>query len=397
MPNLYLTVLLCANAWFLFVALANVAYFRRSTSRPRVTHGPFVSVIVPARDEAGPVDRCLQSLSRQDYDGFEVIVVDDQSSDATAEIVDAHAAHDPRVRLVSGVPLPDGWMGKTHALAQGAAVARGEILLLTDADTVHTPESISWAVTNMEDHRADIVSGYLKQTYGSLGESVIVPTMYAMMLLLPLFLLPRVRSARVAFAIGQYVVVRRTALDAIGGFESIKGSLVDDMSMAVRMKQNGFRNVFLDARQAAGCRLYTGYREAFRGIERSVYSALGGNPFGAMAVMAVVVGLIVWPAVWLLGSYLRFEMPPAAVAASVALFAVQWALVTWDRDIPVVALPLYPLVFLNLAVILAASMVTTGFGHGVDWKGRTVRSSIPEGAAAAAELADAAARSGKET
>ena len=396
MPDLYLIALLCANAYFLLTALANVVYFRLATKPPRVTGGPLVSVIVPARNEEGSIARCLESLSAQEYADFEVIVVDDDSSDATAEIVAGYAANDPRVRLVRGVPLPDGWMGKTHALCEGAAVARGEILLLADADAVHTPRSVSWAVTNLQDHHADILSGYLRQDYGSFGERLVVPTMYAMMLLVPLFLVPRVRSSRIAFAIGQYVVLRRSALDAVGGFESIKGSVVDDMAMAIRMKESGYRNVFLDARQAARCRLYGGYPSAFHGISRSIYSALGGNPFGALAVSVVIVGIIVAPAFWVLSSNVGLAMPPTAVTGAMVLFALQWALVTWDRDIPLTAFLLYPLVFLDLVVILDTSMVRTGFGRGVDWKGRRVHATIDAAAAAAARLADAAGRAGRD-
>jgi chlorobactene glucosyltransferase len=237
----------------------------------------FVSVIVPARDEEDSIEPCLASLLAQDYLDYEVIVVDDESSDRTSSIVARMSAHDTRLRLVRGTPLPDGWLGKPHALAQGVEASRGDVLVLTDADTVHSPDSISWAVTNLVDHRADVVSGYLAQDFGTWGEKLIVPTMYAMMMLLPLALLPRAKSPQLAFAIGQYVAVRREALDAVGGYESIKSSIVDDMAMAARMKAFGFRNVFVDAKEVAHCRLYSGYRDAFHGTKRSFYAAVGGT------------------------------------------------------------------------------------------------------------------------
>jgi len=395
MSDFAVFALLVLNAYFLFAALANVIYLRWATQPARITSGPLVSVIVPARNEEHSIARCLESLLAQTYTRYEVIVVDDESSDTTAGIVAAIAAHEPRLRLVSGTPLPDGWLGKTHALAQGAAVARGEILLLTDADTLHAPTSVSWAVTNLTDHRADMLSGYLDQAYGTFGERVVVPTMYAMMLLVPLFLLPRTRSPRLAFAIGQYVVMRRSALDCVGGFEMIRDSLVDDMSMAIRMKASGYRNVFLDAKKAARCRLYSGYGNAFRGISRSIYSALGANPLSAVAVAAVVLGAIVGPALFVLDASLHSQLAPGPVTLAASLFAVAWALVTWDRDVPFTGYLLYPFVFADLVVILGASMARTGFGRGVDWKGRTVRSSMALSAAEAARLADAAPRPSK--
>lgn len=393
--DIYMVVLVAVSAYFLVVAVSNVVFLRRATAKPRIRSGPFVSVIVPARNEERAIARCLGSLLAQDYADYEVIVVDDQSGDATARLVADIGSRDRRVRLVTGAPLTAGWLGKPHALAQGVAVARGEILVLTDADTVHKPGSVSWAVTNLADHDADIVSGYLDQEYGSFGERLIVPTMYAAMLLVPLSLVPRTKSPGLAFAIGQYVVLRRSALDGIGGFESIRDSIVDDMSMAIRMKSLGYRNVFLDANDAARCRLYTGYREAFGGIVRSIYSAVGGRPMPAIAMSAIVLGLIVWPALWLLGSLAGLDAPPAAVALAVGLFAAQWGIVSWDRRVPLTAFVLYPAVFANLIAILNVSMVLTGFGPGVAWKGRTIRTPDNPGAARAARLADAADRSGK--
>jgi len=391
-----LSALVAINGYFLVTVLLNIAYFRRATKAARITSGPLVSVIVPARNEEAAIARCVKSLLAQEYADYEVIVVDDQSTDGTAQIVSELAAHDARLRLVSGAPLPDGWLGKPHALSQGAAVARGEILILTDADTSHGPKSVSWAVTNLQDHHADMLSGYLDQEYGSLGETVIVPTMYAAMLLVPFYLLLRSKSPQLAFAIGQYVAIRRDALEGVGGYDAIKGSLVDDMSMAKLVKASGYREVFLDANEAASCRLYSGYRDAFAGIMRSVYSALGGHPLPVAIVSALVLGVIVAPSAVVLASYATLQLPVGLLAIAVALFAAQWALVVYDRDVPFLAFVFYPLVFLNLALILNASMLTTGFGRGVDWKGRLVRKPRDPGVADEIAVADAACRPGED-
>jgi len=164
--DFYSIALVCISGYFLLTAVSNVLYLRGATKAPRAESGPFVSLIVPARNEEGCIARCLDSLLAQRYKGYEAIVVDDESSDATADIVSVFAARDSRVHLVSGKLLPEGWLGKPHALSQGVAAARGEVLLLTDADTVHRPSSISWAVTNLQEHGADLLSGYLHQTYG---------------------------------------------------------------------------------------------------------------------------------------------------------------------------------------------------------------------------------------
>jgi hypothetical protein len=242
-----------------------------------------------------------------------------------------------------------------------------------------------------------MLSGYLDQQYGSFGEMLIVPTMYAAMLLVPFYLLQRSKNPRLAFAIGQYVAYRRDALDGVGGFEAICGSLVDDMAMATRMKEFGYSGVFLDAKEAASCRLYTGYRDAFAGIRRSVYSALGGHPLPAAVVSALVLGVIVAPAALTLWSGAHLQLPSLAVAIAVTLFATLWGVVSWDRDVPFPAFALYPVVFFNLDIIVIASMLGTGYGTGVNWKGRTVRLPRNPGAGGDAETAECACAPGKES
>lgn len=373
MRDIYLPTLFVVEAYLLFTVIANITYFRRATRTPVLRSGPLVSVIVPARNEEHNITRCVESLLKQDYTNFEVIVVDDDSDDATASIVTALAEGDRRLRLVCAGALPPGWLGKPWALSQGAAVARGEVLLLADADTALTSHSLSWAITNLVGHKADFLSGYLQQEYGSFGEDLVVPTMYAAMLVVPFALLPRARSPRVAFAVGQYVVMRRDALRAMGGFEAIHDSLTDDMTMATLLKAEGCKGVFLDARGAGTCRLYRNYRDAFNGIKRSIYGSVGGHPVSALAIVILVMGLILGPPAWMLASYLRFGViPPTALIASV-VFGLTWALVLWDRKAPVRTAVLYPVVFFNLLLMLGASMLSTGFGEGAEWKGRLVR------------------------
>jgi chlorobactene glucosyltransferase len=368
----FLFGVLFVNVYFFAVAISNVIYFRLATRTPRITGGPFVSIIVPARDEERGIARCVGSLLEQDYADYEVIVVDDQSSDATARTVRTFMP-DSRLRLVTGTPLPVGWLGKQHAMAQGAQVARGEILMFTDADTVHSAQSVSWVVTNLQDHHADSISGYLKQETGTFGEMLVVPTQYAMVMFMPLALVPHSNAKSLSFSIGQMVAIRRAAFDGLHGFDSFSDSIVDDMSMAARLKGAGYRTIFLDAKRAASVRLYSSYRTAFNGTMRSIFGAVGGTTSTAVAMAAVVLGAIVYPAVAALWWPVSHVAPPVQLLVATVLFASQWGLTIVDRDAPIASVVLYPVVFADLVLLMMVSMVRTGYGRGVDWKGRLVR------------------------
>jgi chlorobactene glucosyltransferase len=217
----YYPVLLMAAGYFFILSLANHYEMWRFSLASEIFDGPKISVLIPARNEEQNIERCLNSLRNQHYQNYEILVLDDNSTDGTLSIISRIASADSRVQVLNGKPLPDDWYGKPYALHQLTGQAKGEIFIFTDADTIHTPTSIAWAVTNMQGLKADMLSGYVGQIFLSFGEIVTVPLMFFLTgFILPLFLN---RSAKVSWfsaAIGQFIAVRREVFDAIGGCES---------------------------------------------------------------------------------------------------------------------------------------------------------------------------------
>jgi chlorobactene glucosyltransferase len=225
---------LIGAGYFLLLSISNVVWLRLSSREPRLRRGRKVSVLVPARNEERNIRLCIDSLLDQTYANYEIVVLDDQSTDGTWEIISQYQERLPgRVRAVRGEPLPrEGWLGKPHAMQQLARHASGEYLMFTDADTVHGTESIAWAVTNLESHRADCVSGYVYQEMNTLGEQFIVPATYIMSaMLLPLWLITALPTPGLSFAIGQLLIFRRSAFEAIGGYSRVRGQISDDLAI----------------------------------------------------------------------------------------------------------------------------------------------------------------------
>jgi chlorobactene glucosyltransferase len=178
-----------AALYFFLLSLANHYEMWRFTLGPEIFDGPLVSVLLLARNEEKNIERCINSFKNQLYKNFEILVLDDNSTDKTLEILQRIAASDNRVRFYKGKPLPDDWYGKPFALHQLSQHAKGEIFLLTDADTIHGPTSISWAVTNLLGLKADMISGYIGQIILTFGERITVPLMYFLTgFITPLFL-----------------------------------------------------------------------------------------------------------------------------------------------------------------------------------------------------------------
>lgn len=266
-----------------------------------------VDVVVPARDEADSIGRCLHSLLAQDYAGpLRVILVDDQSGDGTGDI--ARAIGDPRLAVLSGAPRPAGWSGKLWAVQQGVAHADAPLILLTDADIVHDPRHVATLVAQAERRSLDMVSEMVALNCASWAERALVPAFVFFFQLLYPFARVNDPSRRMAAAAGGTVLVRRTALERIGGVAAIRGALIDDVALAAAVKRGG--RIWLGhSRFAHSIRPYPAAGDIWRMVARTAYVQLRFSP---LILAGTVLGLAL---VWL--------VPPAA-----AIFghgAARWA------------------------------------------------------------------------
>ncbi len=369
-------VFVLGAAYFLILSISNVVWLRVSSRAPRLRRGRKVSVLVPARNEERNLPACLDSLLDQTYRNYEIIVLDDQSTDGTWGIIASYEARNPgRVRGVRGEPLREpSWLGKPHAMQQLAGQAAGEYLMFTDADTVHGRESVAWAVTNLEAHHADCLSGYVQQRLVTLGEQCIVPATYIMSaMLLPLWLIRAVPIPSLSFAIGQLLVIRRAAFEAIGGYARVKDQISDDLALARELKRAGFREVFLDIRRHVHCRMYDGYRASFQGLSKNIYDVARRHTLLFAAAITLLVLIVVLPLAILPIQILTGAAGSGRTLLAVASFLLAWTVVLYDRGLRWWAPLLYPVLFVHLLYMAWWCFAQIVAGHGVSWKGRTVR------------------------
>ena len=206
----------------------NLRYFRRLSSYPCADPGrqPFVSILVPARNEERNIARCIESLLAQEYLEFEVIVLNDNSSDRTAEILTELQARSPRLRVLPGKSLPAGWVGKNYACHQLAHAAKGDFLFFTDADTWHHPQTLAKSMSALNSEGGDLLSAIPQEEVQSLSERMVVPFMhFAVLCFLPLRWIWNHASPLFSFSVGQFMFFRRTAYERIGGHAAIPGRI----------------------------------------------------------------------------------------------------------------------------------------------------------------------------
>ncbi len=252
---------------------------------------PRISVIVAAKDEQDNIETCLRTLMEQDYPDFEVLVCNDRSEDGTGAIVERIAAEDARVRLLNIDRLPDGWYGKSHAMHVGIADTRSEWICMIDADCRQTsPRTLSVAVQYAIDHGADLLSVLPTMEMRGFWENVVQPICGGVMMIW--FNPDKVNDPRRpnAYANGAFILMKRTAYDAIGGHEAIKGCASEDMHLARQVKSSGLN---LRVVRSAGLylvRMYTSLGQIVRGWTRIFFGTFG--TFRRLIVSLLVVSVM---------------------------------------------------------------------------------------------------------
>jgi chlorobactene glucosyltransferase len=313
-----------------------------------------------------------------DYRDFELIVVDDHSTDGTADLAREAAASDPRLTVVENDPLPPGWFGKQWACATGARHATGELLLFADADTTHAPDLLPRLVAARRALDADLISVAGHQALGSFWERILQPQVFAL-----LFLrfggtegVNRARRASDVIANGQCLMVTREAHDAVGGHGTVRHSVAEDLMLAQTMFARGRRVRLVLGMEQLSTRMYTSLRELVAGWGKNVYAGgISAMPFGAtgrvlfpvLFLSAPVLALYppVMLALGLLGVVAASHVAPAAIATA-ALLAWWGAVYARIREPAWYAL-LFPLGAVLLGYIFVGAMIR---GRRVAWKGR---------------------------
>jgi len=370
---------------------------------PPPTNAPLISVCIPARNEERNIRACVEAVLAQEYPNFEVIVLDDRSTDATPEILrkltlesdsllsrqtrehTPTGTRAPVLQIINGSDLPKGWAGKPHALFQASAIARGEWLCFVDADTFLAPTTLSSCYVKALATQADMFTIMTFQILGSFWEKTVMPLV---MTALSVGFSPRKvndPNTKDAIANGQFILIKRPVYDAIGGHESVKDNIVEDKAISEQVKWNGYRLIVADGMQVVRTRMYTSLPEMWEGWTKNIYLGLRDQPslmalgiFGAFLTLLVSIFLPTWP---LLGAYWHWKgggwMATVVISESLLL----WAYVIYVRVIIARKMEISPWYAFTTplgAGVFGAMMFTSAWKvisrKGVTWKGRVYAS-----------------------
>lgn len=373
----YLTVDLAVSLVYfqvviLAIFLSNLLLVHRARRHVPSGASPFVSVLVPARDEEDNVGACVRSLLAQDYPRFEVLVLEDESADATPVVLAEIAAAHPELRVLAGAPPPAGTAGKNWACSQLAREAAGEVLFFTDADTVHDRRTVRALVDALVGEDADLLTGFPRQRVVTWTERLLVPFFsWASLSFTPLWLAYRMRVPALTVACGQVMLFRRRAYEAVGGHGALGATLVDDLTLARRIRASGHRWRVVSVADLVSSRMYRTGREAVDGFTKNLFAAFGHRLLVYLFVFAWLVVLFEVPLATLVVVLVTGSQLAAVdtLLACIGLSLLLWLLPYREIGVPLYLVPLYPATVLANVWVAARSLLLTLRGR-VSWKGR---------------------------
>ena len=348
---------------------------------PPEGQAPRVTVILPARDEAINIGRCLRTLLAQDYpvDRFNIVVIDDHSTDDTAAIVRDFAAVDRRVSLLSAPPLPPRWTGKSHACWIGVRdeAAGGEWLCFIDADVWGEAALLSSAMHATLERNLDLLSLAPRQELKSFAERLMLPCGLILISFIQDLRQVQARAGSGVTATGQFMLIRRDAYDAVGGHAAVGGAICEDLELARRVKQSGRSVLMMSGEALLETRMYTGWRTLWPGLTKNLVDTVGG-PRAVLTVMPAAL-VLAWTAVVLPivdtagcvaggGGADAWAALIMALLASAAAFGIHIAATFYFR-IPTYYGLLFPLGY-TVGAVMAVDSVRRRLTGRVSWKGR---------------------------
>jgi len=377
--EIFFYVMIAVSAYFFIMALTNILEMKLRTSAPVKKDGPLVSVLIPVRNEEKNIEKCVSSLLNQDYLNYEILILDDNSIDNTFGIMQKIANQDKKIRIFKGKPLPNDWYGKTFALDQLVKESRGEILLFTDADTHHNQTSVSWAVTNMEARKADLISGYAGQILKTPGERITVPLIFFLTgFLIPMFLGKFLKNGYFSLAVGQFIVIKKDVLLNTNGLTTVKNKTSEDVFLARHIRKSGYKTEFLDISNQVLCRMYEGYGAAIRGIGKNIYDFFWKKPalliLNAMAIFwffCLPFPIMIYS---LLAPHIGMPENPFMLQLIIVhvLYTLTWFVLFIGRRINWLNAFTWPVMYFNLLFMVLWSFYRTLSGKGYTWKDRIV-------------------------
>lgn len=331
---------------------------------------PFVSILIPARNESGNILNCVNSCLVQDYPDFEVIVLDDNSEDGTFELISA--VRNSKLKLIKGEPLEEGWVGKSFACHQLQKEAKGEYLLFLDADTNLKSEALKSSVEFALKENTGLLSLMPEELAHTFWEKVSIPMLhFTIMTMVPLILVEKTRKPSLTVSNGQFMLFKKSVYDESGGHFSVRNNIVDDIWLGRKVKTAGHKLIFSDGTDIASCRMYKNLNEIIKGFSKNLFPGLSFSLLLLSFVIILYFSVYIFPVFILFYSLIKSDYELIIFSISAILIPVLIRIShSFKYNLPFFA-SFLNFIGASLIIILGVnSFRLVKYGAGAGWKGR---------------------------
>ncbi|MEJ2739581.1 MAG: glycosyltransferase [Dehalococcoidia bacterium] len=372
---LYQIIIAAGLTLFVLNIVLNLRTLKKPDNRGGLPDpAPLISVMVPARNEEANITACLDSLRKQDYPDFEILVLDDNSTDKTAVLVQGLEEIDNRIQLINGEPLPEGWAGKPFACYQMALRAKGEWLLFVDADTIHAPYMLRSVLKMTIANGASMLSGFPRQIANSLPQKIAIPVIYFIIFSwLQLWWLHKPEKQRPSLAIGQFLFFPRGEYWRIGGHKAVCNKILEDVWLSIEISRHRGRHITVDLSPVVSCNMYHTLPAMWEGFIKWMYSVATMSSVALLAL--IIAGLVFYlaPFYWLWNE-LQITLNPTEwrviIVFQIALiFIARWLVDSRFKE-PLISTVLHPAGFSYLIAAVLYGCMQRLMGKSVCWKNR---------------------------
>lgn len=342
--------------------ILNLLLVRRLSTDAQPPSEALVSIVIPARNESHIIEDTVRAFLAQDYPHFELIVVNDRSTDDTAEILSRIA--DRRFTVIDGEEPPPGWLGKPWALDQGSRRARGELILFVDADIIYAPSALRAAVADLLASDAALIAVFPRYEAHGFGEQTAMGMMAITLSLFPVWLFDRWQHPRLGIGGGSGNLVRREAIERMDHFTALRDAVVDDIALAQQVRRSGGTTHVVRAEHLVRVRMYHGVRAVIEGFTKNIFAGLGRSYAIATSLWILMIVCHLFPYAYALtGDW-------AAIATVVMISLTRVVAFRAGRYSMLNAIFLHPLMIALWAYIFLRSVWITGIRNQVRWRGR---------------------------
>ncbi len=364
--NILFILLLFFNLLFLLIIIYN--YFTApviKNIKSPINDSKKLSILIPARNEEKNISHCLDSIVNQSFTNYEIIVLDDESIDNTANIVNTYVAKDSRIKLEQGKKLPEGWLGKNWACFQLSQKASGDLFLFIDADVRLNENAVSNSIKLREEKSLNLITVFPTQQINGIGAQLVVPLMnWLLLTFLPLKKVYTSRRSSFVAANGQFILIDRKTYVTIGGHSSVRNQVVEDMELAKKVKKNGLRMLTALGGDSIFCKMYNSLNDSVNGFSKNFYKGFNISALTFLFMLFFVMILFFSPVILIILN-INFLLIVTIILIGRVLISLM------SKQKVIINIILHFLQMLVLIIVGIKSVYAASSGD-IEWKGRKI-------------------------